>query len=103
MIQFRLIPNAPEIEGNDDEPDEENDVSAEDEVLDEIGVDEGLVHEEQTNENWTETSFARCYNPNKPEKWHFKCFALNDSLTGYMINVYLHEGSAEIRSSNVLS
>ena len=97
------ILNAPEIEGNDDEPDEENEVLAEDEVLDEIGVDEGLVHEEQTNENWTETSFARCYNPNKPEKWHFKCFALNEYLTGYMINVYLYEGRADNRPSNVLS
>ena len=51
------VPIAPEIEGNDDEPDEENEVLAEDEVLDEIDVDEGLAHEEQTNGDWTETSF----------------------------------------------
>lgn len=24
-----------------------------------------------------------CYNPKKPEKWHFKVFSLNDSITGY--------------------
>jgi len=26
---------------------------------------------------------CRCYNPNKPEKWHFKVFSLNDAVTGY--------------------
>ena len=50
---------------------------------------------------WKGRHISRCYNPNKPEKWHFKCFALNCSLTGYMINVYLYEGSAENRPMNV--
>ena len=27
---------------------------------------------------------CRCYNPNKPHKWHFKAFALNCSKTGYL-------------------
>ena len=35
------------------------------------------------------------------EKWHFKCYALNDSRTGYMHNVYLYEGSAEHRPDNI--
>lgn len=29
---------------------------------------------------------CRCYNPNKPEKWHFKAFCLNDGRTGYLWN-----------------
>ena len=42
---------------NIDEHDEESSALAEDEVLDVIGVDEGLPHEEQTNGNWTWTDF----------------------------------------------
>ena len=50
---------------------------------------------------WKGRHIARCYNPKKPEKWHFKCYALNDASTGYMHNVYLYEGSAENRPANV--
>jgi hypothetical protein len=35
---------------------------------------------------------ARCYNPNKPEKWHFKAFCLNDSTTGYLSRFYMYQG-----------
>ena len=31
---------------------------------------------------WKGRHKCRCYNPKKPEKWHFKVFALNDSITG---------------------
>lgn len=40
---------------------------------------------------------CRCYNPNKPEKWHFKAFCLNDGRTGYLWNFYLYRGATEIR------
>ena len=40
---------------------------------------------------------CRCYNPNKPEKWHFKAFALNCSSTGYSWDLYLYHGAAEVR------
>lgn len=46
---------------------------------------------------WKGRHRCRCYNPNKPEKWHFKVFALNDAETGYMCNFYLYEGKAEER------
>ena len=32
---------------------------------------------------------ARCYNPNKPSKWHFKAYCLNDSSTGYLCNFWI--------------
>ena len=35
---------------------------------------------------------ARCYNPNKPEKWHLKAFCLNDSKTGYLYKFYMYQG-----------
>jgi hypothetical protein len=35
---------------------------------------------------------ARCYNPNKPEKWHLKAFCLNDSKTGYLHRFYMYQG-----------
>jgi hypothetical protein len=35
---------------------------------------------------------ARCYNPNKPEKWHLKAFCLNDSATGYLHRFYMYHG-----------
>jgi Transposase IS4 len=40
---------------------------------------------------------CRCYNPNKPEKWHFKAFCLNDGATGYLWNFYLYRGATEVR------
>lgn len=38
---------------------------------------------------------CRCYNPNKPEKWHFKAFALNDA--GYLWSFYMYQGATERR------
>ena len=35
---------------------------------------------------------ARCYNPNKPEKWHLQAFCLNDSSTGYLHRFYMYQG-----------
>ena len=40
---------------------------------------------------------ARCYNPNKPEKWHFKVFCLNDASTGYLLDFFMYEGKDEKR------
>ena len=40
---------------------------------------------------------ARCYNPNKPEKWHFKAFCLNDADTGYLLDFFMYEGKDEKR------
>ena len=42
---------------------------------------------------------CRCYNPNKPEKWHFKAFCLNDGETGYLWNFYLYRGASEVREA----
>jgi hypothetical protein len=39
---------------------------------------------------------CRCYNPNKPEKWHFKAFCLNDG-GGYLWNFYMYQGASEVR------
>eukprot|EP01036_Dinobryon_divergens_P036535 gene36535-47597_t len=50
---------------------------------------------------WKGRHKSRCYNPNKPEKFHFKCYALNDAETGYMHNVYLYEGAAENRPDDI--
>ncbi len=52
--------NAAEIEGsNNDAHGEEIEVFAEDEVIDVIGVDEGLVHEVQSNENASNANFEK--------------------------------------------
>ena len=44
---------------------------------------------------------CKCYNPNKPNKWHFKAFCLNDSKTGYLSNFFLYRGKDERRPANV--
>ena len=46
---------------------------------------------------WKGRHTCRCYNPSKPEKWHFKIFALNDATSGYMCNFYLNQGKSERR------
>ena len=43
---------------------------------------------------------ARCYNPNKPNKFHFKAFCLNCSRTGYLYQFFLYQGAAEVRPAN---
>jgi hypothetical protein len=44
---------------------------------------------------------ARCYNPNKPAKWHFKAFCLNDSTTGYLHNFRMYSGKDEERPAGM--
>lgn len=44
---------------------------------------------------------ARCYNPNKPWKWHFKSFCLNCSVTGYLMNFFMYMGKDEQRPPGV--
>src|SRR5690349_21173205 len=44
--------------------------------------------------------YAVQFNPNKPNKWHFKVFALNCSETGYMYNFFLFPGKdREVREN----
>jgi hypothetical protein len=40
---------------------------------------------------------CRCYNCNKPAKFHFKMYCLNCSATGYMYNFFLYKGKDERR------
>ena len=44
---------------------------------------------------------AIVYNPDKPHKYHFKLYVLNDSKTGYMMNFKLYPGAAEVRPEGV--
>ena len=44
---------------------------------------------------------CKCYNPKKPETFHFKAFGLNDAITGYLSNFYLYGGKAENRPADV--
>ena len=41
---------------------------------------------------------CRCFNPAKPEKFHLKCFALNDSKTKYQWSFYFYKGASELRN-----
>jgi Transposase IS4 len=41
------------------------------------------------------------YNPNNPNKWHFKAYCLNDSETGYLYNFFMYKGIDEIRPEGV--
>ena len=50
---------------------------------------------------WKGRHKCKCYNPNKPEKWHFKCFAMNCPYTGYQCDFYFYEGAAEERDADV--
>ena len=50
---------------------------------------------------WKGRHKCRNYNPNKPEKWHFKVWCLNDSSTGYLQNFFLYRGKAEQRPPGV--
>ena len=50
---------------------------------------------------WSGRHICCCYNPNKPEKWHFKCFALNCFVTGYMRGMRIYGASAELRPANI--
>lgn len=43
---------------------------------------------------------CRCYNPNKPNKWHLKAYCLNDASTGYLFNYFMYRGKDEHRDVN---
>jgi hypothetical protein len=38
---------------------------------------------------------CRCFNPNKPEKWHLKFYNMNDPDTGYCMNFIPYQGKDE--------
>jgi hypothetical protein len=40
---------------------------------------------------------CRCYNPSKPNKWHFKIYALCDAKNGYVYDWFLYRGKDERR------
>jgi len=44
---------------------------------------------------------CRCYNPNKPSKWLLKAYALNDSVTGYLLRFFMYQGSSEVRPADI--
>jgi hypothetical protein len=44
---------------------------------------------------------CRCYNPNKPEKWYFKVYALNCGMNSYLWNFYLYQGRDEDRPAGI--
>lgn len=56
-----------------------------------VGIDEMCIP-------WKGRHRAKLYNPNKPEKWHFKVFALNCAITGYLYTFNLYQG----KDSNTL-
>ena len=41
---------------------------------------------------WKGRHKCRCYNPNKPEKWHFKFYSLNDARTAYELDFEPYQG-----------
>jgi hypothetical protein len=55
-----------------------------------ISIDEACIP-------WKGRHKARCYNPKKPHKFHFKKFMLNDSASGYNYNFYYYGGKGETR------
>ena len=50
---------------------------------------------------WKGRHRARCYNPKKPEKWHFKIYAANCSKSGYLLNARLYQGAKEDRPAGM--
>lgn len=46
------------------------------------------------------THRCRCFNPNKPNKFHFKLFCLNCSSNGYQLNMFMYQGKDEVRPAN---
>jgi hypothetical protein len=59
-----------------------------------ISIDEACIP-------WKGRHKARCYNPKKPHKFHFKKLMLNDSKTGYNYNFYYYGGKHEERPDHV--
>jgi hypothetical protein len=44
---------------------------------------------------------CRCFNPSKPEKWHFKFYSLNDPDTGYVMDFEPYQGKSEQRPEHI--
>jgi len=44
---------------------------------------------------------SKCYNPNKPYKWHLKIYAANDAATSYQVNQLLYQGKDEKRDKDL--
>jgi len=44
---------------------------------------------------------CRCFNPNKPKKYHFKEFCINCAVTGYIIAFYWLRGKSEQRPPHI--
>ena len=44
---------------------------------------------------------CRCYNPNKPNKWHLKAYCLNCADTGYLSNFFMYAGKDEERPDDL--
>lgn len=44
---------------------------------------------------------CKCYNPNKPFKWHFKMFALCEACSGYVWDFYMYTGKSEQRPAGI--
>jgi hypothetical protein len=59
-----------------------------------VDVDEAVIP-------WKGRHKARCYNPKKPWKFHFKKFMLNDADTGYNYNFYYYGGKDERRPADM--
>jgi len=47
------------------------------------------------------THRCRCFNPNKPKKYHFKEFCINCAVTGYIIAFYWYRGKSEQRPTGM--
>jgi len=45
---------------------------------------------------------CKCYNKDKPNKWRFKAFCVNDSVTGYLFDFYLYGGKNADKHGDVL-
>ena len=50
---------------------------------------------------WRGRHRARCFNPNKPCRYHLKGFSLNEATTGYCCNFAMYEGRDEKRPKGV--
>jgi hypothetical protein len=46
---------------------------------------------------WKGRHMFKCYNPNKPAKWHLKVYALNCADTSYQMNFFMYQGRDEDR------
>jgi hypothetical protein len=44
---------------------------------------------------------AKCYNPNKPQKWHFKVYVLSCAVTCYMYDFLMYQGKDERRPNGL--